>query len=128
MITDEMVIKALHEYISGDHDTPEQAMRAALAAANAAAWRLRPTDEWHEDMGSVLWWYVKDGEVQEEPWVGTPLVCGITVEAHTTTRIITQRNQEHDPDPVIHRINVGGWPGYHTHFTPLPQPPQQEGE
>lgn len=87
---------------------------------------LRPRDKWHEDMGDVLWWYVKDGVVQEAPWVGTPLCCGRTVEAHTTTRLITQLDQGHDPEPVIHRIDVGGWPGYHTHFSVLPTPASGE--
>lgn len=96
---------------------------ACATAALAEMWRPRPLDEWHEDIGAALWWYIKDGKVQEAPWVGTPLALGVTVEAHTTTRIITQLDQEHDPDPVIHRTNVGGWPGYHTHWTPLPVPP-----
>lgn len=80
----------------------------------------RPLAEWHEDLGDCLWWKFP---VEEQPYVGTPLDLGFTVEAHTTTRIITQLDQEHDPEPVIHRINVGGWPGYHTHFTPLPPIP-----
>lgn len=100
----------------------------------------RPISEYHEDMGSVLWWcwetkppLLRDrvGEelgkdygrwLGEAPYVGTPNDCGFTVEAHTTTRVITQMNQEHDPDPVIQRIDVGGWPGYHTHFTMIPVP------
>lgn len=111
-----------------------QAMRAALSAALAGHVVVpkvptpRPLDEWHEDMGDVLWWYIVNGIVQEAPWVGTPNDCGVTVEAHTATRIITQVNQEHDPEPHIERIEVGGWPGYHTHWTPLPAPPaQREG-
>jgi hypothetical protein len=94
----------------------------------------RPIDEYHEDMGPVLWWcwehvpVIRDGvpEVEsrwlgEPPYVGSPNDLGFTVEAHTTTRVITQSNQEHDPEPVIHRIHAGGWPGYHTHWTPLPK-------
>lgn len=38
-VTDEMVRVALHEYVMGHHDTPEQAMRAALEAALAVMWR-----------------------------------------------------------------------------------------
>ncbi len=89
----------------------------------------RPIAEYHEDMGPMLWWHWKwfDGSKcwgwsNEEPYVGSPLDLGFTVEAHTTTRLITQSNQEHDPEPIIHRINAGGWPGYHTHFTPIPFP------
>lgn len=87
----------------------------------------RPIEEYHEDMGDVLWWHWKWFEgskrfdwANEAPYVGSPLDVGFTVEAHTTTRLITQTNQEHDPEPTIHRIHAGGWPGYHTHFTPLP--------
>lgn len=47
----------------------------------------RPTAEYHEDMGPVLWWRLP---IVEPPWVGTP-------------------------------NDIGGWPDYHTHWTPLPQ-------
>lgn len=30
----------------------------------------RPLDEWHEDLGNVIWWRIP---VEEPPWVGTPL-------------------------------------------------------
>lgn len=53
----------------------------------------------------------------EPPYVGSPNDVGFTVEAHT--RIITQSNQEQAP--TIARINAGGWPGYHTHWSPLPK-------
>lgn len=79
----------------------------------------RPLAEWHEDMGPMLWWKFP---IDEPPYVGSPLDLGITVEAHTTTRIITQVDQSHDPEPVITRTDVGGWPGYHTHFTPIQIP------
>lgn len=75
----------------------------------------RPITEYHEDMGPMLWW---NFPIEEQPYVGTPNDLGRTVEAHT--RIITQVNQI--TKPVISRINVGGWPGYHTHFTPIPIP------
>lgn len=63
MITDEMVIKALHKYVSGDHDTPEQAVRAALTAANAAAWR--PIEEAPRDQFLLG---VVDGRVRVIHW------------------------------------------------------------
>ncbi len=47
----------------------------------------RPSDEWHEDLGAVLWWRFP---IVEPPYVGTPNDCD--------------------------------WPGYHTHFTPIPAP------
>lgn len=94
----------------------------------------RPIAEYHKDMGPVLWWCLEVENTPqaiaqgwsrrwlgEPPYVGSPGDPGFTVEAHTTTRVITQSNQEHDPKPVIHRIHAGGWPGYHTHWTPLPK-------
>lgn len=53
-VTDEMVEAALHEYVVGDHDTPEQAMRAALTAALAKAWR--PIEEYEGEDRPVLLW------------------------------------------------------------------------
>lgn len=50
--------------------------------------QARPESEWHEDFGSVLWWFFP---MTEAPWVGGP----------------TDAN----------------WPGYHTHWTPLPPLP-----
>lgn len=49
----------------------------------------RCRDEWHEDLGDVLWWFFP---MTESPYVGNPL--------------------------------CSDWPGYHTHFTPLPSLPE----
>lgn len=105
---------------------------AAEALAFAVLTTPRPIDEYHEDMGPMLWWHwervvgptdhVSFRWAGEPPYVGSPLDLGITVEAHTTTRIISQRQQDHDPDPHIERVTLGGWPGYHTHFTMIPMP------
>lgn len=69
---------------------------------------LCPLEEWHEDKGDVLWWKFP---ITEPPYVGSPLDLGhqveITVRAHGVDKLM--------------RVNIGGWPGYHTHFTPLPQ-------
>lgn len=102
----------------------------------------RPLDDWHEGMGDVVWWCwespkraipVKDGRTEglyedipgrwlgEAPYVGSPLCLGITVEAHV--RLISQLDQEHEPQ-IVSR-NLGGWPGYHTHWTPLPPEPEK---
>lgn len=67
-----------------------------------------PLSEWHEDIGPVLWWVFP---LREPPYVGTPLDLGETIEIHTMKRKPFFRGQ------------VGGWPGYHTHWTPLPAPP-----
>jgi len=98
----------------------EDLSKAALTAALAAMWRLRPAAEWRQDMGDVLWWKLP---ITEAPYVGSPIDLGVTVEAHT--KLMTQVNQSEAP--AIARFNVGGWPGYHTHFMPLPVPPSLEG-
>lgn len=70
------------------------------------ATKARPIAEWHEDMGHKLWWALgEDGKwLGEAPYVGSPLDCGMTVECHTQAA-----------QPAA-RFDVGGWPGYHTHF------------
>jgi hypothetical protein len=75
----------------------------------------RPLEEWHEDMGPKLWWKFP---IEEPPYVGSPLDLGITVEAHV--RLISQLDQDHEPEIV--RRSLGGWPGYHTHFTDIAIP------
>lgn len=72
--------------------------------------QARPLSEWHEGHGDVLWWKFP---IEEAPYVGSPLDLGYTIE-------ITVRT--HTDDKLM-RTNVGGWPGYHTHWTPLPEAP-----
>jgi len=67
----------------------------------------RPLEEWDEEDGPVLWW---EFPIQEAPYVGTPHDTGHTVEIEVTVLGRTTG---------IFR-EVGGWPGYHTHWTPLP--------
>jgi hypothetical protein len=69
-----------------------------------------PAHLWHEDLGDVLWWKFP---VEEAPYVGTPNDLGHTVELHGRGGLLA-------------RVDVGGWPGYHTHWTPLPRPPTGE--
>ena len=73
-----------------------------------------PASWWSEEDGDVLWWAWKDGDwLGEAPYVGSPLDLGQTVEIHVSAY-----------KPKMHRLNVGEWPGYHTHWTRLPaQPP-----
>lgn len=66
----------------------------------------RPASEWHEGLGDVLWWRFP---IEEPPYVGSPRDVGLTVEIHA-------------PQGVVARGDVGGWPDYHTHFTPIPTP------
>lgn len=102
-------------------------------AADAGKYRVlvdaRPLAEWQEGMGDKLWWCLEkvrgsDGAIRghrwkgEPPYVGSPLDLGITVEAHV--RLISQLDQDHEPEIV--RRSLGGWPGYHTHFTDIAIP------
>jgi hypothetical protein len=63
------------------------------AAPVPAEGKARPGEEYHEDMGDMLWWRFP---IDEPPYAGSPL------------------NTD--------------WPGYHTHFTPIPIPTPPEGE
>lgn len=80
----------------------------------------RPLDEYHEDMGNVLWWKFP---IMEAPYVGGPNDLGqeilIGTKAYTT---INGEGKFLVPyqGAFSQRINVGGWPGYHTHWTPIP--------
>lgn len=71
--------------------------------------KARPISEYHEDMGPVLWWKFP---VDEPPYVGTPNDLGHPVQV----KVASFSNSAEV------RIDVGGWPGYHTHFTPLEMP------
>lgn len=66
----------------------------------------RHIDDWHEDMGDVLWW---TNPVTEAPYVGSPLDLG--------------RGYELAIGEFSTVVNLGGWPGYHEWWTPLPHPP-----
>lgn len=78
--------------------------------------RARPLAEWHEDHGDVLWWaFDEAGNINEAPWVGSPLILGQSVELHAF--------QGEHRETLLFRGHVGGWPGYHTHWTPLPPAP-----
>ena len=69
----------------------------------------RPLSDWHEDHGPVLWWRFP---IDEPPYVGSPLDLG-----HSVLLKMPDGNN---------LVQVGGWPGYHTHWTPiiLPQEPE----
>lgn len=96
------------------------ATKAAEALAFALLTTPRPLAEWHEDMGPVLWWCWKDGNwLGEAPYVGSPRDLGHTVESEMTLR----RHGEPELTKIF-REQVGGWPDYHTHFTPLPPMPE----
>jgi hypothetical protein len=69
--------------------------------------------EWHEDFGPVLWWRFP---VNEPPYVGTPLDCGYTVQVDIAVRTYTKAAKR------TVTTDVGGWPGYHTHWTAIELP------
>lgn len=74
----------------------------------------RPIAEYHEDMGDVLWWKFP---ITERPYVGSPNSVGFAVEGYVTLKA---HGGYVVGDDI--RIMTGGWPGYHTHFTPIPIP------
>lgn len=77
------------------------------------AWNRRTDLTLTTDGSKVRVW--RDGAwLGEPPYVGTPLDLGHTVECHTFA--------QNGSDPAA-RFSVGGWPGYHTHFTQLPSFP-----
>ena len=70
----------------------------------------RPISEWHEDIGPVLWWSFP---ITEPPYVGSPLDLGRTIRVEATVSYGAHRRMQ---------FEVGGWPGYRTHWTPLDIP------
>ena len=75
--------------------------------------KARPIAEYREEMGDVLWWKFP---ITEAPYVGSPNTAGYAVES--TLRAIVQC----EVLETMGRMFVGGWPGYHTHFTPIEIP------
>ena len=75
--------------------------------------RARTLAEWHEDDGPVLWWKFP---LSEPPYVGSPLDTGFPVEVTIRDSVRGYTYTQH----------FGGWPGYHTHWTPIPTPTSPE--
>lgn len=71
--------------------------------------KANPLRDYEEKMGAVLWWSFP---VMEPPYCGSPLDCGHTVEVSVKAFGV---------DKIV-RAYVGGWPGYHTHWTPIEPP------
>ena len=69
-------------------------------------------EDWNEEIGSVLWWKFP---IEEPPYIGTPLDYGQTVEVTISY---------FDGGQTIRHF-VGGWPGYHTHWTPIEIPTEE---
>ncbi len=81
----------------------------------AAIQYARPIEEWTEEDGDVLWWKFP---IEEAPYSGSPNDCGRT--CLITLNLV---GEEH-----AHPVNIGGWPGYHTHWTPIVEPDAPGGE
>lgn len=75
----------------------------------------RPISEWHEDIGPVLWWKFP---IEEPPYVGTPLDLGQEVLLQASVPL----DQTPNTQTFAGTFMVGGFPGYHTHWTPIPIP------
>jgi hypothetical protein len=70
-----------------------------------------PLSDWHEALGPVLWWRFP---ITEPPYVGTPNDCGQPVEVTVKASLVEDQT---------FTCYIGGWPGYHTHFTMI-EPPE----
>lgn len=113
-------IKELNARVSellGFNNEFEQRAREAERAIKALT-TPRPLSEYHEDMGDVLWWKFP---VEEAPYVGSPNDLGYSVVVRTQSNIFTALGEAAPPVDKIHSIGVGGWSGYHTHWTPIPK-------
>ncbi len=75
----------------------------------------RPISEYHEDMGDVLWWKFP---ITEPPYVGSPNDLGHEVVVETGVYGMGHEGSERIGSGIT-RVHAGGWPGYHTHFTPI---------
>jgi hypothetical protein len=73
--------------------------------------KARPISEYHEDMGAVLWWKFP---IEEPPYVGTPGDFGPSIAVKLFTNM--------EETPLIQCGSLGGWTGYHTHFTMIEVP------
>ncbi|WP_136617015.1 MULTISPECIES: hypothetical protein [Mesorhizobium] len=102
-ITASVIAQRLARFIT----IPATADLAAIPAPQSSV--LRPADEWSEEDGPVLWWRFP---IAEAPYVGSPLDCGQTVEVEL---------RAHGVEKLM-RANVGGWPGYHTHWQAIAEP------
>lgn len=92
-------------------------LEAVLDFVNSAC-LPRPRDEWSESDGEALWWCWRNGEwLAEPPYIGSPLDCGHPVEVDLRHYEGAGRVKE-----MKLKTTVGGWPGYHTHWTPIPIP------
>ncbi len=99
----------LERSVQENWEAAAQAVAARVREECADFFRPRHIDEWHEDMGDVLWW---TNPVTEPPYLGSLLSCGMAIEmSHYVGG---------EGEVKTLRTFVGGWPGYHEWWTPLP--------
>jgi hypothetical protein len=80
---------------------------------NLADRTAKHISEWTEDDGPVIWWKFP---LTEAPYIGSPLDTGHTVE------VVTRFYHGGEIVEKTSRHQVGGWPGYHTHWTRFDAP------
>lgn len=102
-----------------DHIAARRAYNVLIASYDALT-TPRPLSEYHEDMGDMLWWKFP---ITEAPYVGSPNDVGFAVEVEINALMRTYTNPDGAAgNEMMMRCDVGGWPGYHTHWTPIPAP------
>lgn len=69
MTPNERLLHYLHRHRTEPDQGPWERAIAEMFAAALAAQTMRPLDEWHEDMGAVLWWRLP---IEEGPYFGSP--------------------------------------------------------
>ena len=77
----------------------------------------RPLSEWREEDGDVLWWRFP---IEEAPYVGSPVALGREMLIQVEITLVGEAFS------VEKRVHVGGWPGYHTHWTRIATPSLDE--
>lgn len=102
------------EDFSANANNPNESDPTKMTIVEVYQPTARPLSEWNEFIGDVLWWRFPDPEA---PYVGTPNDLGYVVEVWTYDGGNGPR--------VASRTTIGGWPGYHTHWTPLPPVPKE---
>lgn len=79
--------------------------------------KAKTLEEWSEEDGDVVWWA---WDSKNEEWLGEPAYIGTPLDLGQTVEVEFRSNT----GEFIHSHNVGGWPGYHTHWTPHPELPE----
>lgn len=69
MTPNERLLHYLHRHRTEPDQGPWERAIAEMFAAALAAQTMRPLDEWHDDVGAVLWWVLP---ICEPPWCGDP--------------------------------------------------------